>query len=66
MEQVKTSRIQQGGYRDIRMSYCNQQMVDARCSYLDIYISQNIRLYKGDFEGQFQTTLQAKDINFLI
>ena len=36
------------------------------CSYLYIYISQNIRLCKGDFEGQFQTTLQAKGINFLI
>ena len=33
-------------------------------SYLDIYISQNIWLCKGDFEGQFQTTLQVKDINF--
>ena len=30
------------------------------CSYLDIYISQNIRICKGDFEGQFQTILQAK------
>ena len=38
----------------------------SHCSYLDIYISQNIRLCKGDFEGQFQTTLQAKGINFLI
>ena len=36
------------------------------CSYLDIYISQNIRLCKGDFEGKFQTILQAKGINFLI
>jgi hypothetical protein len=35
----------------------------AHCSYLDIYISQNIRLY---FERKFQTNLQAKDINFLI
>ena len=35
-------------------------------SYLYIYISQNIRLRKGDFEGQSQTTLQVKDINFLI
>ena len=31
--------------------------------YLDIYISQNIRLCKGDFERQFQTTLQTKGIN---
>ena len=38
----------------------------AHCNYLDIHISQNIRLCKGDFEGQFQTTLQAKGINFLI
>ena len=36
------------------------------CSYLDIYISQNIRLCKGDFEGKYQTKLQAKLINFLI
>ena len=35
----------------------------AHCSYLDIYISQNIRLYFG---RKFQTNLQAKDINFLI
>ena len=35
------------------------------CSYLDIYISQNIRLCKGDFAGKFQTILQAKGINFL-
>ena len=32
----------------------------AHCSYLDIYISQNIRLCKGDFEGQFQTSLQTR------
>ena len=32
-------------------------LTKAHCSYLDIYISQNIRLCKGDFEGQFQTTL---------
>jgi hypothetical protein len=38
----------------------------AHCVYLDIYISQNIRLCKGDFEGKFQTILQAKGINFLI
>ena len=38
----------------------------AHCSYLDIYISQNIRLCKGNFEGEFQTTLQAKGINFFI
>ena len=38
----------------------------AHCSYLDIYISQNIRLCKGDFEGKFQTILQAKGINFFI
>ena len=38
----------------------------AHCSYLDIYISQNIRLCKGDFEGQFQTTLQAKGINIMV
>ena len=36
------------------------------CSYLNIYISQKIRLCVVDLEGQFQTTLQAKDINFLI
>ena len=36
------------------------------CSYLNIYISHKIRLCIVDLEGQFQTTLQAKDINFLI
>ena len=36
------------------------------CSYLDIYISQNIRLCKGDFEGKFETILQAKGISFFI
>ena len=38
----------------------------AHCSYLDIYISQNIRLCKGDFEGKFQTILQPKGIIFFI
>jgi hypothetical protein len=37
---------------------------NTHCSYLDIYISQNIRLCKGDFEGQFQTSLQARIMNF--
>ena len=36
------------------------------CSYLNIYISQNIRLCKGDFEGKFQTILLAKVIIFFI
>ena len=39
----------------------------AHCSYLDIYISQKIRLYKEDLEGQFQTyvsPLTAEDIWF--
>ena len=36
------------------------------CSNLDIYISQNIRLCKGDFEGQFQTSLQARIMIFFI
>ena len=31
----------------------------AHCSYLDVYISQNIRLCNGDFEGWFQTSLQS-------
>ena len=35
------------------------------CSYLDIYISQNIRLCKGDFEGQLQTSLEARIMYFL-
>ena len=38
----------------------------AHCSYLDIYISPNIRLWKGDFEGKFQSNIQAKTINFII
>ena len=32
----------------------------AHCRYLDIYISQNIRLCNGDFEGRFQTSLQTR------
>ena len=36
------------------------------CTYLAIYISQKIRLFVVDFEGQFQTSLQAESINFLI
>ena len=36
------------------------------CSYLDIYISQKIRLCKGDFEGKFQFNLQAKLLNVLV
>ena len=35
------------------------------CSYLNIYISRKIRLCIVDLEGQFQTTIQAKVINFL-
>ena len=37
----------------------------SHCSYLDIYISQNLKLCKGDFAGKFQIILQAKGINFL-
>ena len=37
----------------------------AHCSYLDIYISQNLELCKGDFAGKFQIILQAKGINLL-
>jgi hypothetical protein len=35
------------------------------CNYLDIHISQKIRLFKGDFEDKFQFNLQAKSITFL-
>ena len=35
-------------------------------SYLDIYISRKIRLCVVDLEGQFQTSLQTKIMNFLI
>ena len=40
--------------------------VIAHCSYLNTYISQKIRLCVVDLEGKYQTTLQAKPINFLI
>ena len=43
----------------------NQSFTLYITSYLDIYISQNIRLCKGDFEGQFQTSLQARIMIFL-
>ena len=36
------------------------------CSYLDVYISQKIRLYEGDLEGKFQPRVQASIMNFLI
>ena len=39
---------------------------DAHCIYLVIYISQKIKLCEGDLEGQFQTSLQAIIMNFLI
>ena len=32
--------------------------------YMDIYISQKIRLCKRDLEGQFKNSLQAKVFNF--
>ena len=38
----------------------------AHCNYLNMYISQKIRLRVFDLEDQFQTTLQAKDIKFMI
>ena len=38
----------------------------AHCSYLEIYISLKIRLCLVDFEGKFQTNLQAKLFNFLV
>ena len=47
---------------------CRRRQVAAppsHCSCLEIYISQKIRLYKGDFEGKFQFNLQAKSITFL-
>ena len=40
-------------------------MNNTYCSYLNIYISQNIRLCKGDFEGKFKTILQPNGIIFL-
>ena len=36
------------------------------CSCLNIYISRKIRLCVVDLEGQFQTTLQVKVINFFL
>ena len=36
------------------------------CSYLDIYISLKIRLCVVNLEGNFQTNLQAKLLNFLV
>jgi hypothetical protein len=40
-----------------KLLYFFVYFTSAHCSYLDIYISQNISLCKGDFEGQFQTSL---------
>ena len=36
------------------------------CSYLDIHISQKIRLCNGDFEDKFQASVQASIMNILI
>ena len=36
----------------------------SHCSHLDIYILQKIRLYEGDFEGKFQTSVHASIMNF--
>ena len=38
----------------------------AHCSHLDVYISRKIKLCVVNLEGQFQTSLEAKPINFLI
>ena len=48
---------------------CRRRQVAAppsHCSCLEIYISQKIRLYKGDFEGKFQFNLQAKSSLFSV
>ena len=50
--------------KPLSTSRCQQAV--AHCSYLDIYISQNLKLCKGDFAGKFQIILQAKGINFFI
>ena len=42
------------------------QFLMPHCSYLNIYISRKISPCVVDLEGQFQTTLQAKDIKFMI
>ena len=42
-----------------------QKIILLHCNYLDIYISRKIRLCVVDLKGQFQTTLEAKDIIFL-
>ena len=42
------------------------QLHASHCSYLDIHISQKIRLCEDDFEGKFQTSVQASIMNFLI
>ena len=43
-------------------SFLHQGDNDPHCGYFNTYISQKIRLYVVDLEGQFQTTLQTKDI----
>ena len=40
--------------------------INAHCNHLDNYISQKTRLCVVDLEGEFQTSLEAKLINFLI
>ena len=37
---------------------CHNFWTNPHCSYLDIYISQKIRLCEGDFESKFQTSVQ--------
>ena len=38
----------------------------AHCSYLDIYISQKIKLCEGYFKNKFHTRVQASIMNFLM
>ena len=43
-----------------------KEAAQTHCSHLDIHISQKTRLCVVNLEGQFQTSLEAKQINFFI
>ena len=43
-----------------------KETLSMHTSYLDIYISQKIRLCVVDLEGKFQTNLQAKLLDFFV
>ena len=61
----KPKKRQDYSIRQCFAQFFSKKMIRAHCSYLDIYISRKIRLCVVDLEDKFQTSLEAKLINFL-